>query len=425
MLKPFVNFCLIFLGIGCFLLVSVLSCFAQQISDVTPKRVPATDFIIFPWGWMPSGEVESGVWGDLADADAMMKDIFDCGFNATGFIPARHIKYAIAHNLAPILFDSRIAAHPDVTPENADETVQAALNEIPTPEEQKAVYSFYIRDEPNSSVFPLLNLWANAVKKQGILPYINLFPDYANSQQLGSNSYEEHIDSFVQTCQPSYLSYDNYSLVNDTELIEDRFYNNLETIRKKSLQYNIPFWNVILANAHFDYAEPSAVTFNIQVYSTLAYGGKGIGYFTYYTPDVGNYRLAPIDQFGYRTKTWNALRHINLQIHSLAPVYCQLKSVNVFHIQNVPKNGRGKDSTVHLKSINDGQFLVGEFVDSKDNPYVLVVNKNLKSSAGLGVAFKKEGRTMMISPYNNKGKIPFDGEQRWLAPGAGVLLTVE
>jgi hypothetical protein len=102
-----------------------------------------------------------------------------------------------------------------------------------------------------------------------------------------------------------------------------------------------------------------------------------------------------------------------------------LKSVNVFHIQNVPKNGRGKDSTVHLKSINDDQFLVGEFVDSKDNPYVLVVNKNLKSSSGLGVAFKKEGRTMMISPYNNKGKIPFDGEQRWLAPGAGVLLTVE
>ncbi|MDR1483511.1 MAG: hypothetical protein LBT09_01665 [Planctomycetaceae bacterium] len=397
---------------------------AQKVSDSMPKRVPATDFIIFPWGGMPLGDVDSGVWGDIADADMMMKDLFDCGFNATGFAPAKHIKSAIAHNLAVILYDSRINPQQDVTAEKANEIVQTILKEIPTPEERKAVYSFYIIDEPNSSLFTKLNLWSDAVKKQGALPYINLFPDYANSQQLGSKNYEEHIDSFVRSCQPSYLSYDNYSLFNETELNESRFYNNLETIRKKSLQYNVPFWNVILGNAHFHYAEPSAATFNIQVYSTLAYGGKGIGYFTYYTPSVGNYRLAPIDQLGYRTKTWNALRHINLQIHSLASVYCQLKSVNVFHVQNVPKDGRGKDSTVHLKSINNGQFLVGEFVDAKGNPYVLAVNKNLKSSVELNVAFKKAGKTMLISPYN-KGKIPHRGEQRWLAPGAGVLLTVE
>ncbi|MDR2439276.1 MAG: hypothetical protein LBE12_07905 [Planctomycetaceae bacterium] len=415
------------LSISLFLLLLnflAITGFAQKVSDVTPKRIPTTDFIIFPWGWMPSGEIDSGVWGDFADIDAMMKDLFDCGFNATGFIPARHIKYAISHNLAPIILDSRITSYPDLTPEKAEETLQTVLNEIPTPEERKAVYAFYIRDEPHSSMFPRLSLWADAVKKQGILPYINLFPDYATSQQLGSKDYEEHIDSFVKTCQPSYLSYDNYSLFNDTELEENRFYNNLETIRKKSLQYNIPFWNVILGNTHFNYSEPSATTFNIQVYSTLAYGGKGIGYFTYYTPNVGNYRLAPIDPFGYRTKTWNALRHINLQIHSLAPVYCQLKSVNVFHVQNVPKNGQGKDSTVHLKSISNGQFLVGEFVDPNGNPYVLAVNKNLKSSVVLEVVFKKEGNTVMISPYN-KGKIHHHGEQRWLAPGAGVLLTVE
>jgi hypothetical protein len=298
------------------------------------------------------------------------------------------------------------------------------LNEIPTPEERKAIHSFYVEDEPHSSLFPRLNLWSDAVKKHGILPYINLFPNYAASQQLGSKDYEEHIDSFVQTCQPPYLSYDNYSLFNDTRLNEDRFYTNLEIIRKQSLQYNIPFWNVILGNAHFHYAEPSEATLNIQVYSTLAYGGKGIGYFTYYAPDRGNYRLAPIDQFGYHTKTWDIMRHLNLQIHSLAPVYCQLKSVNVFHVQNIPKNGLGKDSTVHLKSINDGQFLVGEFVDSNGNPYILVVNKNLKSSTTLEIVFKKEGKTMLISPYN-KGKIPYHGEQCWLTPGAGVLLTVE
>jgi hypothetical protein len=220
------------------------------------------------------------------------------------------------------------------------------------------------------------------------------------------------------------VSYDNYSLFEGDSFDENRFYGNLETVRKKSLQYGIPFWNVILGNTHFHYIEPSAATLGIQVYSTLAYGGKGIGYFTHYTPEIGNYRLAPVDPFGHRTKTWEMMRNINLQIHSLAPVYCTLKSVNVFHTGDVPRNARGIESAVHLKSVGEGKLLVGEFVDPAGNPYLLVVNKDIQKSVQLKVAFKKEGKIALVSPYG-KGKVRFAGEQDWLAPGAGALLTVE
>jgi hypothetical protein len=365
--------------------------FAQNVSKVSPERVKPEEFIIFPWGWMPMENVNSGVWGDLADADGMMKDLFDCGYNTTGFIAGKYVKYAAPYRLAVILSDGRVASHPD---------------------------------EPNALLFPRLNVWSDAIKKQGILPYINLFPNYASDVQLGSNGYEDHLNSFVNTCKPPYLSYDNYSLSDDEVLDENRFYSNLEAVRKKSLQQKIPFWNVILGNSHFRYSEPSAATFNIQVYSTLAYGGKGIGYFTHYAPTVGNYRLASIDQFGYRTKTWALMRNVNMQIHALAPIYCKLKSVNVFHVGNVPKNAQGKDSAVHLKSINDEAFLVGEFVDPEGKPYLLVVNKDTKKSVTLEVAFKKEGKITLISPFS-RGKVPFQGEQKWLALGAGVLLTVE
>ncbi|MDR1456130.1 MAG: hypothetical protein LBJ01_10800, partial [Tannerella sp.] len=231
------------------------------------------------------------------------------------------------------------------------------------------------------------------------------------------------LDEFVNACHPKYISYDNYSLYGDT-LNEDRFYGNLETTRKKSLQHGIPFWNVILGNTHFHYAEPSAATLGIQVYSTLAYGGRGIGYFTHYAPELGNYRLAPVDQFGYRTTTWELMRNINLQIHALAPVYCTLKSVNVFHSSKVPKHAHGIASAVHLKSIGEGHFLVGEFVDPAGKPYLLVVNKDIRNSVQLKVSFKKEGKILLVSPYGG-GKVQFEGEQDWLAPGAGALLTVE
>ncbi|MDR1455287.1 MAG: hypothetical protein LBJ01_06525 [Tannerella sp.] len=61
---------------------------------------------------------------------------------------------------------------------------------------------------------------------------------------------------------------------------------------------------------HYHYAEPSP--------ATLAYSGKGIGYYTHCAREAGNYRLAPVDQFGYRTKTWEMMRNLNLQIHALA-----------------------------------------------------------------------------------------------------------
>lgn len=312
--------------------------FARKPANSVSERVAPPEFIIFPWGRMPNAPAK-GKWGDIADVDAMMSDLYDCGFNTSGFTSAENLKHARNNHLVGIL-NVGIDATQKTTQEKADETIRTRLASIIDPEDRKAVYAIYLRDEPYASLFPQLDVWSEAVKKQGVLPYINLFPDYAPPQLLGTEDYEQHLDQYVKTCKPPYISYDNYSLLEGGRLDEDRFFGNIESIRKMSLQADIPFWNVILSNGHFNYAEPSEATLAIQVYSTLAYGGKGIGYFTYYTPQVGNYRLAPIDRFGHRTKTWEMMRHVNLQIHSLAPVYGKLKSVNVFHTGHVPRNGQ-------------------------------------------------------------------------------------
>jgi len=396
--------------------------FAQNQADSTPKRVAPDEFIIFPWGGMP-GDPASGQWGDLADMDAMMRDLYDCGFNTSGFTGIQNLQHARNNRLMGILSPG-INPASETTQENADETIQKLMESIADPQDRKAVYAIYLRDEPNASLFPQLNVWSNAVKKQSVLPYINLFPDYASAGQLGAKDYEEHLDLYVETCQPPYISYDNYSLFEGGRLDENRFYGNLESVRNKSLQAGIPFWNVVLSNAHFAYAEPSDATLAIQVYSTLAYGGRGIGYFTYYTPQVGNYRLAPIDRFGFRTKTWEMMRNINLQIHSLVPVYGTLESINVFHTGTVPRGGQGVESAQLVESVGGGSLLVGEFVDPDEKPYAMVVNKSMHSSIAFSIQFKEKGRTMIISSFN-RGRVPFTGEQVWLAPGCGVLLTVD
>ncbi|MCO5238225.1 MAG: hypothetical protein M9933_18360 [Chitinophagaceae bacterium] len=387
-----------------------------------PERVAASEFIIFPWGGMPNSPANTA-WGDIADMNAMMKDLYDCGFNTSGFTGTQHLKHVRKNHLAGIL-NAGIDATQTTTQQKADEKIRTFLASITDPEDRKAVYAIYIRDEPNAKLFPQLNVWSEAVKKQGVLPYINLFPDYASPKQLEAKDYEEHLDQYVKICKPPYLSYDNYSLFEGGRLDEDRFFGNIESIRGKTLQSGIPFWNVILSNSHFNYAEPSEATLAIQVYSTLAYGGKGIGYFTYYTPQAGNYRLGPIDRFGYRTKTWKMMRNINLQIHSLAAVYGKLKSINVFHTDHVPRNGHGIESAKLVESVSGASLLVGEFVHPNGKPYAMVVNKSMQSSVKFDIQFKKKGHTMIISQYN-QGLVPFQGEQDWLAPGCGILLTVE
>ena len=106
-------------------------------------------------------------------------------------------------------------------------------------------------------------------------------------------------------------------------------------------------WNIVLSNAHFTYAEPSPAGLRFQAYTTLAYGGRGISYFTYVSPNSGNYRLAPIDQFGHKTPTWEMLRNVNLQIHALAPTMITTERVESSIIPTCPR----------LPALADSQYL--------------------------------------------------------------------
>jgi hypothetical protein len=172
------------------------------------------------------------------------------------------------------------------------------------------------------------------------------------------------------------------------------------------------------------YAEPTQYTLNFQAYTTLAYGARGLSYFAYFAHKVGNYRLAAVDQFGDKTPTWDNLKRVNLQIHKLGPTYVKLKSVNVFHHPDVPEGCPGISMSKHLSELSGGSFVAGEFEGPNGKPYVMVVNKDWHKSAAFDIKFKKEGRIMFTNPYTGDVE-PWGGENVWLMPGQGMLLSVE
>jgi hypothetical protein len=373
---------------------------------------PATNLPVFPI--MP--------WNSPPADPSVLKKIHDCGFTLAGFVPPSALDACASAGLKAIVSDARAsgydwAAVDEIKARNNVANLLAQVGNHP------AVFGYYLRDEPTAAWFSGLEKVASPIRElaPGKWPYINLFPDYADNSQLGTTNYGEYLERFIATCHPKIVSYDNYSLMDDGSL-RGNYWSNLEAVHDACKRHGIEFWNIVLAVAHFNYREPTAADLRFEAYTTLAYGGRGIAYFTYFAPPVGNYRGAAIDQFGNETPTWHNLQNVNLQIQKLGPILLQLQSDEVYHFGDIPAHCKAPATNSLVTSVPGGNFLVGEFTHRDGSRYVIIVNKDVSKSHPCSPQFRKSPRRLQhISRYSGS-LTPFEGEYVWLAPGQGVLL---
>jgi hypothetical protein len=394
---------------------------ARAQSFAEPPQISPREFALMAWDQSPS---------DPHQLDLMRQ----AGLNISGFCSPSELDQVLAAKMACFVADERANGYewsqmPDK--KELQEKIKALVGEV---RNHPAALGFFLRDEPPTPMMP--GLGKVAAMLQQIMPgawaYINLLPNSATATQLGAPTYEAYVQEFVREVHPPLLSYDNYSLFNGKMM--GRFYTNLATVRRASQNAGIPFWNVILANSHFSYMEPSDATLSLQAYSTIAYGGRGIEYFTYFSPKVGNFRLAPVDQFGHRTATWYKLRRLNSQILELAPWLIKLHNTGIYHSAPLPEGAAPIAQSPLLKQVRATTFqsppvapeyLIGEFRDGEGHPFLMIVNKSLEYSMRYAIDLKdNDQRLVLVSPYTGQ-LVSFAGEMNWLAPGAGALLEVK
>jgi hypothetical protein len=397
------------------LLASLVAFANAQSASTGPRLVSAQEFGIMAWGGSPS---------DPEQLYAMQQ----AGLNISGFCRAEDVGQVHGVGLTCFLSDPKIT-DAEWRTNASDAELRAKAEELARiVSGNPAVLGFMLTDEPSMSGLPGLGRAARALR--AAMPdkwvYLNLFPAHVSEKTMGTANYEAYVRAAFDAVAPPFLSYDNYSLLNGE--MQERFFTNLEIFRRIAQEKKTQFWNCILANAHFNYMEPSDATLHLQVYSTLAYGGRGIQYFTYFTPDVGNYRLGAVDPFGNKTATWDMLRRVNLEIHALAPTLIRLRSAGVFHsplaetrlVENITMT-----QSPFIKPPATPKFLVGEFEDAKGRGYFMLVNKDLQNSFRFSVKLRRAGAKLVrISPYTGQEE-PFSGEMDWIGPGAGILLRVE
>jgi hypothetical protein len=134
------------------------------------------------------------------------------------------------------------------------------------------------------------------------LPYINLLPS-------GDINYYR---GFVQTVSPSIVSFDRYPLLLNGD--DQGWFGNLAIVRMVGLEAGIPYWTFIQSIQYANHRMPTAAELRWQIGIALAYGYKGIQYFTYWTPDPARgeaFEPALVTVDGDLTPLWYAAKDIN------------------------------------------------------------------------------------------------------------------
>jgi hypothetical protein len=215
------------------------------------------------------------------------------------------------------------------------------------------LYGYHLRDEPRYGLLPLLaevEAFVRSIDDEHLV-YVNHFPPI---EGWGAPTAEAFWWRYVELSKPRLLSFDHYPITVGTEaevraqagqpnvfpaakiVVKPDFFSCLETVRAVSVATAIPLWAFTCSVRHGPYPTPAEGHMRFQLMSDLAYGARGLQYFTY------AHDGAMVRPDGSLTETWELARRINRDVHALAPVLQGLRSIGVF------RTGPVWDGTRHL-----------------------------------------------------------------------------
>lgn len=297
-----------------------------------------------------------------------------------------------------------------------------------------ALWGYFLTDEPNSARFKHIAQVNEYLlgKDPGHVPFVNLFPTYATSQQLGNPTYEHHVDEYLRVVRPKLLSYDHYALLDKSE--RGDYFANLEIIRRQGIKHKTPFSYILLSVPHGPYRDPSETDLRWQVNTALAYGARGIMYFTYTTPidPNWNFRNAIIDEHGKPTAKYEQVTRINAELRKLAPTLMRLQSVAVYHTAPAPVEARALPGDGLVSRVDGGEFVIGQFNSDTGEKYAMFVNRSLRQPASARITFAHKvvlfeisrltGRERALRVSEEAGRGVWQAE---FAPGEGRLVRIQ
>ena len=283
-----------------------------------------------------------------------------------------------------------------------------------------AIWGYHLADEPKAPAFPKLATEVNDFRLAD--------PKHpANINMLCFAG--ELLHEYMATVKPDVLSYDHYQWWWGSH----SHFEKLEQHRDAALAAGIPLTCWIEANANpnvewgqdYSVIPDNAVKLRQSVYTSLAYGVKGVQWFS------ANMLFKPgtteLNQCGQH------VAQLNSELAKLGPTLFKLRSLDVFHTQPLPRRTHESQHD-HWAQVVGENLLWGMFKDEADTDYILVANRDIHQRQQATIQFQRAGygrkvKTVLQLDKKTGEWIPFTSRVRVLFvvnldPGDGQLFKV-
>lgn len=326
-------------------------------------------------------------------------------------------------------------------------------------------------DEPNSDSYKNISSAVNAYYSQhpDHIPYINLFPMYADEDQLSEhmtlsplsalltpfsdhfsdqvNRYKAYTSDYINTIDTDYICVDIYPYRakldrkgNTVKYTDECWLRNLDVLAEACRDTGRDLWVITQSSGLTKDGtedgdmrwcdEPSDIS--QQVYASLAFGSKAIIHALYGRQGWWDVDSHMIGSDGKPTETYYAVSEVNGYLKDFADVYGDYKYTSTYLINSTRvagcRHGRLVCEVIgeerNIKSSKG--LIVGTFTGKNDSKAYVVANmEELDKNASAKFSFDvPEGK---VAAIYRQGKVINKASSFTLTlePGEGVYITVK
>lgn len=339
------------------------------------------------FGWVsppPSFATASGIAQVAATGfDLMLPYLNDSGRVADNLA---RCDLAAANGMRCLVWDQRFGRFEGLDPRSAEGG--AWLDSIvATYRDRPGFGGYYLGDEPPPEKFPLLAvLFAELRRRDPAHPAWN---DLLGAWRGGWQQWPAYVRSYLDLMHAPVLCYNQY----DFQIGGDRqlFVRQLAAAANLADEYGIPFWVITLVIQHLQYRALTDGEVRWQGSMALAYGARGVGYFTYWTPQANpllNWHYGLIDTAGSPTHWYALVSDFNPRLVAAGRVVARLARLWTAHAGSVPPGAAAFAPQAWLAGVT-GRAALGAFADSAGGRYLVVANSD--SLASRDVALELPG----------------------------------
>lgn len=395
------------------------------------------EFVIVAYPGPPLAEVNAARYREIAEAGIDVIVPGNGTFTAAQNLRAMDLAQAAGLRVIPI--DTRIYPFHPAGVRSVDEpTLKAVVTDY---RDHPAFAGYTIKDEPSADLFPALQRLRDRLleKDPDHEPFINLFPSYGSPAQLGIADFRAYVRRYLETVKPRVLSYDFYPLRNEVT-VDAGWFNDLTIVRDEARRANISFWVFMQSEGIKGYLRvPNRAEVFWQASTALAYGARGICWFTYWTPppDQGMPPIegqAPVfmeqhyggmlDTNGVRTPVYDYVRAANTFLHCAGRALLDWDSAFVAHLQRGQLLAGGASPVVTVSG-DDANVVVGTF-QRQDQYRVLIANRSWERPSRFRLETTGKGQIvrLLTATETNSPQLRDNSGQWQLEPGGALLVEV-